>query len=156
MNIHEQINCLQAQLEQLQKQIETEAKLPTMIDIPDRAYSVGETPVTVEQYEYYCIQTKQEMPIQPKPRSPTNPVVNVTFHDAQKYASWLSEYTGENYKLPTEDEFEHYCGDHKEANPDIAVYDQKELQPVKTKQPNKYGLYDVLGCVWEWQESLYD
>lgn len=156
MNISDQIKCLQYQIDLLKQQENNEPKLPTMIDISDRAYSVGETPVTVEQYKYYCEQTSQEMPTQPKPWLPTNPVVNVTFYEAQKYAAWLSEYTGESYSLPTEDEFEHCCADHKEANPDIAVYCQEEVQPVKTKQPNQYGLYDMLGCVWEWQDSRYD
>lgn len=159
MNNSDQITQLQDQMYQLQEQIEqlkqteAEPKLPTMIDIPDREYSMGETPVTVEQYKYYCEQTNQEMPTQPLPHCPTNPVVNVTLYDARNYALWLSESTGKCYRLPDEDEFEHCCADHKEANPDIAVYAQKRIQPVKTKKPNKYGLYDILGCVWEWQES---
>lgn len=156
MNIHEQIECLQAQLAQLQQQADNQPKLPTTVKIPNRAYSVGEAPITVEQYEYYCQQTQQVMPGQPKPHNPNNPVVNVSFYDAQKYVTWLSKHTGDSYSLLTEDEFEHCCADHQEANSDIAVYNQSKIQPVKTKKPNKLGLYDMLGCVWEWQGSLYE
>lgn len=156
MNIPEQIEYLRAELAKLEQHVDHESKLPAMVNIPDRAYSVGETPVTVAQYEYYCAQTGQKMPKQPGPHSPTNPVVNVTFHEAQHYATWLSEQTGEDYRLPTEDEFEHCCADHTEANPDIAVYNRNSIKPVKTKKPNRYGLYDMLGCVWEWQESFYE
>lgn len=156
MSIPEQIEYLRAELNKLEQQIDKEPRLPTMIGIPDRAYSVGETPVTVAEYEFYCGKTNQAMPVQPEPHCPTNPVVNVTFYEAQKYATWLSKYRGNDYKLLTEDEFEHCCADHNEAQPDIATYDQKEIQPVRAKKPNKYGLYDMLGCVWEWQESSYE
>lgn len=155
MNIPEQIKELQAQLDLVKQQATDESKLPTMIDIAKRAYSVGETLITVAEYEYYCAQTNQRMPDQLKPHSPTNPVANVTFYDAETYITWLSEYTGENYSLLTEDEFEHCCADHKEPYEDIAVCSQHKIHPVKTKKPNKYGLYDMLGCAWEWQKSSY-
>lgn len=129
------------------------ATLPHMIKIPDTDYYVGETQVTCEQYKSYCEATGIAFPGQPEPYSPDNPVTNVNYWDAIAYTEWLAEITGNEYRLPTEEEYELYAGDHTVANEDIAVYAQAHIQPVKTKKPNKYGLYDVLGLVWEWTST---
>lgn len=120
-----------------------------LIQIPNRNYSLSETPITVAQYGRFCKKTGETVQNQPEPQHPDNPVTQVTWYDAVNYCNWL----GEKYRLPTEDEFEHCCGDHINATEDIAVFAQEHIKPVKTKQPNKYGLYDMLGCVWEWQNS---
>jgi formylglycine-generating enzyme required for sulfatase activity len=129
---------------------------PEFISIPNRNYSIQETPVTVRDYEIYCHETGKEMPAQPEPVRPDNPVTCIDWHAAKEYATWLGSKTGSVYRLPTEDEFEHFAGDHVEGNHEIAVFNQNNIQPVRTKKPNKYGLYDVLGCVWEWQETIYE
>lgn len=166
MNIAEcktKLTTLRKEMEDLTAQISTlaepepaEPAYPAMIKIPDRSYSVSETPVTVKQYQYFCVSTDREMPKQPDPQHSDNPVVNVSWHDAQDYIAWLSDTQSAVYRLPVEDEFEHFCGDHKEAREDIAVYAQAHIQPVKTKEPNNYGLYDCTGLVWEWQENSYE
>ena len=121
-----------------------------MIQISDRNYLLSETPITVAQYKQFCDETGTVLRNQPKPQHPNNPVTQVTWHNAVDYCIWL----GENYRLPTEDEFEHCCGDHIEATGDIAVFGQEHIKTVKTKQPNKYELYDMLGCVWESRSSM--
>lgn len=42
-----------------------------------------------------------------KPSRPDNPVVHVSWHDANGYVNWLSEKTGRHYRLPSEAEFEY-------------------------------------------------
>ena len=110
------------------------------------------------------------------------PVVNVSWNDATAYAEWLSSKTGETFRLPTETEWEYaaragtetarYWGDEdsqlcRHANvadhtAKVAgrswAYDGcddgcKISAPVGRFIPNAWGLYDMLGNVWEWTAS---
>lgn len=68
------------------------------------------------------------------------------------------------YRLPTEAEWEHACragttGPRHGALDDIAWYRAnagERPHDVATKQPNAWGLHDMLGNVWEWCWDLYD
>jgi len=101
------------------------------------------------------------------------PVVHVSYEDALAYAHWLGR------ELPTEAQWEYaarggkYDGDDwsqaydKDGKP-IAntwqgifpVYNTEEdgyagTAPVGCFQPNGYGLYDMIGNVWEWTSDWY-
>jgi formylglycine-generating enzyme required for sulfatase activity len=106
------------------------------------------------------------------------PVVDVDWNDAKAYAKWLSAKTGKVYRLPSEAEWEYVCRAGKTTpfwwgssiTPEQANYDgtaapykgggqkgeyrQKTL-PVKSFEPNPWGLYQVHGNVWEWCEDLW-
>lgn len=131
------------------EKIASEPQYPTMVDIPRRSYALADAPVTVAQYEHFCDETSREKPHRISDNLDT-PVVNVNYHDANAYCKWLSEVTGDQYELPSEDEWEYCCADHLIATPEIAVYESDTIQPIKTKQANKFGLYDMLGNVREW------
>ncbi|HAT84847.1 MAG TPA: sulfatase-modifying factor protein [Rhizobiales bacterium] len=68
------------------------------------------------------------------------------------------------YRLPSEAEWEYACragthGPRYGALDEIAWYkinSNEHPQPVGTKQPNGWGLYDMLGNVWEWCSDVYD
>jgi len=96
------------------------------------------------------------------------PAISMTQHAANKYAEWLSAKTGEFYRLPTEAEWEYACragtntayyfGDDASKLGDYAWYaanSQGKYEKVKTKKPNAWGLYDMLGNAMEWTLDQY-
>ncbi len=74
------------------------------------------------------------------------------------------DITANGYRLPTEAEWEYACkaGSNKPRYgelSDIAWYEENSegtTHSVGLKKPNDWGLYDMLGNVWEWCEDLYD
>ncbi|TAN43688.1 MAG: hypothetical protein EPN22_09695 [Nitrospirae bacterium] len=114
----------------------------------------------------------------------SQPVVEVSWNDAKEYAEWLSSRTGQRYRLPTEAEWEYaarggsssrnYWGSSKDeacryanvadrtAKRKWSSWTTHECEdgyegtaPVGRFQPNSFGLYDMMGNVWEWTSDWY-
>jgi len=94
-------------------------------------------------------------------RSPCDecPVNDVTWHEAQAYCAGLDPPK----RLPSEAEWEKAAkggGQHTlEPFDDYVWYSKNSIkgaQPVGTKKPNGYGLYDMVGNVREWTADWYD
>jgi sulfatase modifying factor 1 len=97
-----------------------------------------------------------------------NPAIGMTWHNATTFCRWLSKKTGEKYRLPTEAEWEYACRagttgafgcakDQKQI-PDFACYEENsddETSEVARKNPNSFGLYDMMGNVREWVYDFY-
>ena len=125
-------------------------------------FYMGETEVT--QGQWYAVMGNN--PSHFKTGNRNMPVEKVSWDDAKEFISRLNSKEGtDKYRLPTEEEWEYavragtttkwYCGDNESCMNSIAVYDTGSPSPVKSKKPNKWGLYDMSGNVWEWTDSCY-
>ena len=96
------------------------------------------------------------------------PVVNVSWYDAQAYVRWLTKRSGRTYRLLSEAEWEYCCragtttpystGEvigQQQANFGKSKYSIGHMVEVGTFQPNEWGLYDMHGNVWEWCEDRW-
>jgi len=129
----------------------------------DYDFEIAKTPVTFEEYDLYCEDTKTKKPSDEGWGRGKRPVINVNWHDAVAYCAWLSEKTGKEYRLPTEAEWEYACragtktkwsfGDDESELEHYAWYDKnsdKKTHEVATKKENPWGLFDMHGNVREW------
>ena len=102
-----------------------------------------------------------------------HPAVYIGWADVGVFVRRLNDATGEAiYRLPSEGEWEYACragtttrwsfGDDESQLGEYAWYSENALdvgleyaQPVGTKLPNPWGLYDMHGNVWEWCQDWY-
>ena len=120
-------------------------------------YYIGETEVTQALW-------KAVMDSNPSCFKGNNrPVEKVSWNDCQTFISKLNALTGKRFRLPTEAEWEFAARGGNQSRhtqfsgssriDDVAWYDGNsgdKTHPVKTKQPNELGIYDMTGNVHEW------
>ena len=136
------------------------------------ALAMGVYEVTFAEWDA-CVESGGCAGYRPKRRffgrnwgSPRHPVMRVGWDDVPAYLAWLSEMTGQRYRLPSEAEWEYaarggttrpyYTGDtvtQEEAN--YGRYFVGRPVPVGSYPPNPFGLHDMLGNVAEWCEDCW-
>ena len=119
-----------------------------------KPFYMSEIPITQEMFEAVTGKNPSTN------KGPQFPVENVPFADIQAFCRALSERNQRKVRLPTDAEFEYAarvgtsspCFDEKYKNQfsHVAVKPVEGLpsKPVRTKQPNAWGLYDMLSCGW--------
>jgi formylglycine-generating enzyme required for sulfatase activity len=146
--------------------------LPEMVRIPGRNFEVGRYEVTFAQWDA-CVAGGGCNGYRPNDQGwerGNRPVINVSWNDAQAYVQWLSQRTGQRYRLLTEAEWEYaaragtttnfswgdqdpVCDQSARNGANFTACTDDRTRPVGSFQPNGFGLYDVHGNVWEWVED---
>jgi formylglycine-generating enzyme required for sulfatase activity len=142
------------------------------------SFYMDKTAVTQELYE-------RVMGVNPsKRKEKNNPVERTQWTDAARFCNkcsamegltpcydlqtWGCNFAADGYRLPTEAEWEYacragstakyWCGDTEADLPEYAWYkphSKGKPQPVGQKRPNRWGLYDMHGNVWQWCNDYY-
>ena len=125
-------------------------------------FLIGRAAVTVQEWQA-CVDARA-CTLQPKGRS-DQPVTNVSWDDANRYAAWLSGATGKRYRLPTEAEWEYAARAGTETRypwgnamlPGKASckgcgepVSMQSLPAAEAYPPNPFGLFGMGGGVAEW------
>jgi formylglycine-generating enzyme required for sulfatase activity len=125
--------------------------------IIDKSFYIGQYKVTQEQYA--CVMGKD-----PSTHAGTaNPADSVTWADATAFCAKVSKKSKKTVRLLSEAEWEYACragtatrcywGDDMTHMGDYCWYHDNCLgktHPVGEKKPNAFGLYDMMGLLWEW------
>ena len=125
-------------------------------------YYIGETEVTQALWKAVMGENPSQF------EGDNLPVEQVSWYDCQEFIKKLNALTGKNFRLPTEAEWEFAArGGNKSRGykysgsnniKDVAWYADNsgdKTHPVKTKQANELGIYDMSGNVWEWCQDWY-
>lgn len=125
-----------------------------------KGFYIGIYEVTQEQYEQVIGKNPSRF------KGADHPVVSVSWNNAVEFCKKLSEKEGKTYRLPTEAEWEYACragstteyywGNRFDGK--YAWYRDNsggKTNKIGTREPNKWGLYDMSGNVWEWCQDWY-
>ncbi|MCB2107273.1 MAG: SUMF1/EgtB/PvdO family nonheme iron enzyme [Rhodobacteraceae bacterium] len=145
----------------------TRSELPVR-EVSVQAFKLGRYEVTRGEYDR-CAAAKACAPLPRQDNeNPAMPAINVSWLDANAYVDWLSQATGERYRLPSEAEWE-YAARAGTATPypwgETMVSQLANCRgcgsawegpaPVGSFAANGYGLYDMVGNAWEWTADCW-
>ncbi|MGB5260110.1 MAG: SUMF1/EgtB/PvdO family nonheme iron enzyme [Gammaproteobacteria bacterium] len=135
-----------------------------------KSFSISKREITFAEYDRFARATGRRLPYDETWGRGKRPVINVSWHDAQAYARWLSKQTGQEYRLPSEAQWEYAA----RAGSDYSYWwtgmqsdiyancfdcgsdwDGQQTAPVGSFKANRFGLYDMTGNVQEWTTDCY-
>lgn len=135
---------------------------PEMVHIPGKNFEIGKYEVT--QAEWRGVMGNN--PSKFNKCGNDCPVEKVSWDDVQAYIQKLNAMTGQQYRLPSEAEWEFACyggaeseycgGDNVDAVAWTDARGNEETHTVGEKQGNGYGLYDMSGNVMEWTNDCWE
>ncbi len=145
-------------------------KPPHLVTV--QPFLMSKYPITKAQWREIASLPKchQKLKLSPfRSGSKQNPVTKISWYDAVEFCDRLSHKTGNQYRLPTEAEWEYACRAGTQTpfhfgvniNTDVANFDgtyshikgiyREKITPVGNfKFANNFGLFDMHGNVWEW------
>ncbi|MBD2296852.1 SUMF1/EgtB/PvdO family nonheme iron enzyme [Anabaena sphaerica FACHB-251] len=156
------------------EELESEQRESPQHTVTVQPFFLGKYPVTQAQWKFVAQLPKRNRELNQDPsrfKGANRPVERVSWYDAVEFCDRLSQYTGKNYRLPSEAEWEYACRAGtttpfhfgETITTDLANYDGrytygdgvKGVNRGKTTEvgsfgvANNFGLYDMHGNVWE-------
>ena len=131
-------------------------------------FALSKFEVTFEEYDRFTSATGRARVDDEGWGRGRRPVINVSWEDAVAYTRWLSQQTGERYRLPSEAEWEYAARagsvtkynwgneiGRNRANCDGcgSRWDGRTTAPVGSFPPNRWGVHDMHGNVSEWVQD---
>jgi formylglycine-generating enzyme required for sulfatase activity len=128
-----------------------------------REFLLAKYEVTFDQYDLFSRATSRDLPEDSGWGRGRRPVINVSWDDAQAFIGWLREVSGVSFRLPSEAELEYAerAGTiteypwGSENDPSKANGKTTKTTEVGYYPANAWGLYDIIGNVWEWAADCY-
>lgn len=149
-----------------------------------KPYAIGRFTITADDFNQFRHDTEWHLRRELLWSKKQEPVMNIRYSDMKLYTQWLSNQTGQIYRLPTEVEWEYaaragtntpfHFGETvscKEVHFDsTAPYEEARQKkkwflprcfpiskaiPVGSKPANSWGLHDVHGNVWEYTSTRW-
>jgi hypothetical protein len=118
-------------------------------------FAISRIEIRVGDYNQFC----EEAGCSTLPGSPSLPATNVSLTQAQAYTAWLSDQTGKDYRLPTQQEWLYAARTDEELPLDDNINCTVDARGVRlgdkllstlSGRPNKWGLYNYVGNAREW------
>jgi formylglycine-generating enzyme required for sulfatase activity len=149
---------------------------PRTVELP--SFYIGKYLVTNQQFRQFVIEGRYETDAERRgeektwrsydmPGQEKHPVVCVSWNDAMAYCGWLTEKIGQNYRLPTVEEWVKACrGPNGNLYPWGDEYDPNKCNTLESMRgfettevgvfengESFYGVHDLVGNVEEWTSS---
>lgn len=138
-------------------------------------FAVSKFEITFELYDHYAEANDVPLPSDRRWGRGQQPAINISWHEAMSFARWLSEQTGQRYRLPTEAEWEYVAragsaedywwgseapGDKANCrrgcdSPYTGLLSSKTA-PAGSFSANPFGVHDTAGNVAEWVLDCYE
>jgi formylglycine-generating enzyme required for sulfatase activity len=136
-----------------------------------KPFAIGRHEVTFDEWDR-CVEDK-DCKAQPDDRGwgrGDRPVINVSWDDAKDFTKWLSQKTGQTYRLPSEAEWEYAAragattafwwgrdvGSRQANCRECNTGSGQQTSPVGSYKANAFGLYDTAGNAAEWVEDCWN
>jgi len=134
-------------------------------------FAISQYEITYSEYEVFAKAMGKSSPSRSGVNPKTQPVVDVSWQDAQDYASWLSRKSGKKYALPTEAQWEYaaragttlnfwWGRDAGDGNAHCqgcgSPAPMRKAAPIGSFAANPWGLNDTTGNVAEWTLDCFN